>query len=931
MSLKIGNEQFQESAPHPEEQGQPTSPGNNRSIEAVDLRELLNALTSEVSALIASIDLDFRYTYFNQAYQAEIKRLVGVELKIGMTVMDVYQSHPDQLVFPLKQWKRALNGETYKEVVKFSRIEASENYYEVTNKPIKDKMGGIAGAVIVAKNITHRLDVEHTLTESEMRYQQLFDKILDGLAIGEFLFDENGQPADYRILDVNPRFTEMVGIKREQMIGLTYSKLAHFLNQLGLDSLGELAVAGKTVHISGKSSTLQRDFEGMAYPLPKNCFAIILSDITERTLEQEKINWLASFPEQNPLPVIEIDYDLNFTYHNPASHQYFPDLGGEEDRQHFSKEILDVVRKLQTNNELIAAKDVLVGSRWLHLSFYHMPLRKRIRIYSVDISDRVLAESELRELNKKLEATVLIRTAELSRLNQELNQDILRRETSENALKAERKRFNDVLEVLPVYVILLTREGRINFANKYFMDSLQKPDGVQYCDLKSYRVKPEELTQTYKPFETGVPNAWEWAGPANRIYTVHDYPFTDVDGSQLILEMGLDITEIRSAQNKLSETSNYNRSLIEANLDFLATITRDGTITDVNAAAEIATGLDRNELIGSRFDILFDDPEAANRGLNLVLETGSVRNYELNLKHKDGGITPVAYNASFYTDLEGNIIGIFAGARDLTELKRKENQLVELNRALEAAIEHEQAIHDQLVQAEKFAAMGRMLASVTHEINNPLQTISNCLYLISSDIPTDSPAQQFLTMATSETGRISKLVAELKEVYRPRQEDKFAPLRLNVLLDDIYNLIKPQVTGLRVLWESEIGSDKSADVWVSGTEDQLKQVFINLCMNAIEAMQPLGGDLKLTVVKNDDKEIGVLISDTGPGVDPANFDKIFDPFFSTKKEGLGLGLSICYDIVQRHHGHLELKSKLGEGSTFEVWLPQFHEGQQKEN
>ena len=119
---------------------------------------------------------------------------------------------------------------------------------------------------------------------------------------------------------------------------------------------------------------------------------------------------------------------------------------------------------------------------------------------------------------------------------------------------------------------------------------------------------------------------------------------------------------------------------------------------------------------------------------------------------------------------------------NLTELRRKENQLLELNHALEEAIEHEAAIHDQLVQAEKFAAMGRMLASVTHEINNPLQTISNCLYLIASDIPSESQASQFLEMAMSETGRISKLVAELKDVYRPHQEYNFTTVFLPDLL-----------------------------------------------------------------------------------------------------------------------------------------------------
>jgi signal transduction histidine kinase len=242
---------------------------------------------------------------------------------------------------------------------------------------------------------------------------------------------------------------------------------------------------------------------------------------------------------------------------------------------------------------------------------------------------------------------------------------------------------------------------------------------------------------------------------------------------------------------------------------------------------------------------------------------------------------------------------------------------------LEAAIEHEAAIHDQLVQAEKFAAMGRMLASVTHEINNPLQTISNCLYLITSDIPVKSQASQFLEMAISETGRISKLVAALKDMYRPRLENSFAPIYLPSLLDEIYKLIKPQLSERHVDWKVVSEIEPASEKWVEGMDDQLKQVFINLSTNAIEAMQPDGGLLEVTITRGKNNEIGILFSDTGPGIDPENVNKIFEPFFSTKSQGLGLGLSICYEIIQRHNGHMDVSSILGKGSTFEVWLPGF--------
>jgi PAS domain S-box-containing protein len=762
---------------------------------------------------------------------------------------------------------------------------------------------------------------EKSLTESEMRYLHLFDSIFDGLAICEFLCDVNGQPTDYRIREVNPSFAAIIGAQREQLIGSDNSAFVPFFNNLGLDRLISVGLTRETFHFEEFSPILKHYYEGFAYSLPKNYFAISLSDVTERKCEEENSLWLSSFPEQNPMPVLEVDYEGRITYQNPASQKLFMAEGGNGNLQNFLAVIRSVIDKFMEGDERNLPKDVQFGNTWLLLNFYHMPQLKRIRTYSVDISDLVKAQSALIEMNKNLEQTVTLRTQELNRLNIELTQDIFRREQSEKNLEREHKRFNDVLEFLPAYVILLSPDGRISFANKFFKDSFLWLREVQFDAISNFRNKPKEVENTFKPLISGRSNVWEWTGPQHRIYTVYDFPFKDVDGSPLILEIGLDITEIRLTQEKLLETSNYNRSLIDANLDFLATITQDGIIDDVNTAAQLATGLSREELIGSRFDSYFENAAAANRGIQLVLETGSVRNYELSLKHKDGHTTPVAYNASFYTDLEGKVGGIFAGARDLTELRRNEKQLLELNHALEEAIAHEVAIRDQLVQTEKFSAMGRMLASVTHEINNPLQTITNCQYLIASEVQTGSQAHQFLEMAMTETGRISKLVGELKDFYRPRQEYNFAPVYLPALLDNIHNLLKLQLSEMHVDWNLVWDEDLAADMWVEAIEDQLKQVVINLSMNACDAMQPNGGLFQVTLVNGKNNEIGVLFSDTGPGIDPSDLRNIFEPFFSTKKQGLGLGLSICYDILQRHHGRIEVSSILGKGTTFEVWLP----------
>jgi len=164
-----------------------------------------------------------------------------------------------------------------------------------------------------------------------------------------------------------------------------------------------------------------------------------------------------------------------------------------------------------------------------------------------------------------------------------------------------------------------------------------------------------------------APHHWEWTGPDGRHYDVFDFPFTDTDGSKLILEMGIDITDRKRAEEELRAKSLYARSLIEASLDPLVTISADGKITDVNQATEVVTGSCRNDLIGSDFSDYFTEPERAREGYQKVFSEGTVRDFPLAIRHRSGQITDVLYHATTYRNEAGGIEGVFAAARDVTE------------------------------------------------------------------------------------------------------------------------------------------------------------------------------------------------------------------------------------------------------------------------
>ncbi|MDD1678502.1 MAG: PAS domain S-box protein [Methanomicrobiales archaeon] len=250
--------------------------------------------------------------------------------------------------------------------------------------------------------------------------------------------------------------------------------------------------------------------------------------------------------------------------------------------------------------------------------------------------------------------------------------DISKRKKAEEAAQAERKKLYDVLETLPVYVCLLTPDYHMSFANRFFRETFGEPQGRRCYDFLFHLTKPCELCETYTVMKTQAPHHWFWTGPNGRDYSIFDFPFTDTDGSFLILEMGIDITDQKKAEDALRRASAYNRSLIEASLDPLVTIRADGTISDVNEATVKVTGCSRDDLIGTDFSKYFTEPERARSGYEQVFMDGSVTDYELQIHHRKGKITPVLYNATVYRDESGQTVGVFAAARDTTEIKKAE-------------------------------------------------------------------------------------------------------------------------------------------------------------------------------------------------------------------------------------------------------------------
>ncbi len=244
--------------------------------------------------------------------------------------------------------------------------------------------------------------------------------------------------------------------------------------------------------------------------------------------------------------------------------------------------------------------------------------------------------------------------------------------------------------------------------------------------------------------------------------------------------------------------------------------------------------------------------------------------------------------------------------------------------ALENAALHErqremlrrlEASQQALIQAEKMAAMGRLMATVAHEVNNPLQGVRNCLHLAARpDLPEEERAE-FLRLAQEELERLEATVRRLLDYFRPGNVQR-RPLALSEIVEKVLSLLRKRCEDQGVQVAVSIPHDLPL---VLAAPAQLQQVLLNLALNALDAM-PDGGRLTLRAWVNGDRVV-LAIRDTGPGVPAALRERIFEPFFSTKEEGTGLGLAVSYGIMIAHGGDLRLAPGRGEGAEFHVVLP----------
>lgn len=466
----------------------------------------------------------------------------------------------------------------------------------------------------------------------------------------------------------------------------------------------------------------------------------------------------------------------------------------------------------------------------------------------------------------------------------------------------------DVLDALEDGIIIIRPDLVVDYMNRAMVELLGPGQG-QKCHRVIYHrddicpwCEANVVFQNRKTLQREIS-----VQHINRIFKVKEFPLKDARGQISKLTICSDITRAKTHEEKLKTSQQNYRSLFEHVACGVFISSKEGKFLDANQTLISMLGYDsKDEFL--KIDIakdLYQRPEDRIEVLALFERDGKVVDHEVYFKHKSGRPVPVLLTGHTRYDEQGNVLGYEGLNVDQTQRKLMEQELA--NTRL------------QLVQAEKMASMGKLAAGVAHQLNNPLGGIMLFGQLITEEYDLPDNCIKDLDRIMADARRCKDIVKQLLKFSRQTRKELSAHDINQALLRTLF-LLENQTLFQNIVIKKDLDENLSpipVDIL------QMNQVFMNIILNAADAM-PDGGTLTLkTYPSGKDEAICIHIADTGVGIPADELPHIFEPFFTTKEEGqgTGLGLSVAYGIVVDHGGRITASSTPGEGSVFLIELP----------
>lgn len=468
-----------------------------------------------------------------------------------------------------------------------------------------------------------------------------------------------------------------------------------------------------------------------------------------------------------------------------------------------------------------------------------------------------------------------------------------------------------LLDAIPSSVLLIDQNMCIVSANRNFLEKgrrtlantigyrLEEVFPTVILDQLDIAKRIRQVIENNQPAK-GERMTYRAPGVPIRIYYYSILPFAwqgQVEGAVLLMD---DVTEQVRLSEEVRQVERHLASIVESASDLVLSTDTKGRVLTWNTAAERLSGYSAAEAQKHDFTDFCTDEDCKDiRNIFSRIDTRKHARQmkECPLRTKQATFIPVSWVFSPMKDSSSQTVGIVAVGRDLTEKRKFETEL-----------------H----QSQKFAALGVMAGGIAHEIRNPLAICSSSAQFLIEEDGTPEFRRECAEKIHQSIQRASAIIENLLKYSHPSTTTRTTLINLASLVRETLTLVTYHAKTRKIEITSSFPKDSTL---VQGVATLLQQVFMNLFLNAVNAM-PTGGRLGIGV-EVDRSDVRVQVTDTGCGIAQGEIEKIFDPFYTTSVagQGTGLGLSLCYSIVKQHRGTIEVESVKGRGSVFTVTLP----------
>ena len=886
---------------------------------------------------------------------------LGMIQYVSPKVQEVYGYKPEDLVgkhlkktTPVRELPKAMK------ILKSALSGKAINNFEINQRDAKGKIipmeinaapvrkeGKIIAVQGIMRDITKRKQAEEALKESEEQYRSLVNNIKLGI-----LRSTPGPPG--RILEVNPAMEKITGYSREELLKMDIRKMYVHLEEREAIIKELVSTRGKVVRelrwwkkdgtemVVLATVVAVRDDRGKVL-----YFDAIIEDVTERKRAEEELREsearnrsLVNAGEHMGEAIFLLqDTDKVEAAHLFANEEWTRITGytTEELRgtsyydvihpRHRAAVADRVRRRLQQGQDLPGRWEISVITK----DGTEVPIEvggggpityhgKLATVgYARDITERKRMEEELRKARDELEMRVEERTAELVKTNEVLQAEITERKRAEEALRESQEALRKMFESVTDGISVIDLNGLITEVNQRTVEMHGFGSKDELLGKSAFKlVAPRD----HERIATNVRQALK-QGTIRGV----EYTLLKADGSEFPGELSTsvlkddsgnpvghitiarDITERKRAEEALADEAIRRRILIDQSRDGIVILDKNGKVYEANQQFAEMLGYSPKEV--AQLHMWDWDTQWSREQLLEMVRSVDAAGAQFQTYHrrKDGTVYDVEISTNGAVCAGQKLV--FCVCRDITERKQAEEELRAANKELREA-------QEQLVRSERLAAIGQLAGGVGHELRNPLGAIKNAAYYVKGKVAKSELAHkeprviEFLNIMDDEIDTSNQIINDLLGFSRVGKPSVLPTQIKNVIEDALSPTIIPESIKLIKKLDTELPQ-------IEIDASQIHQVLVNMISNAAQAM-PEGG--KLTIAAREKESfLEVEIADTGCGIPEEAVNKIFDPLFTTRAKGIGLGLAVCKTIIDRHEGNIEVKSQAGKGTTFTIRLP----------